>query len=129
MADLDRSGLSASRIRQAYFLLAQILRSAVESGHLAKDPCVVVKLPRMQVPEMRFLSVEQVEALASAIREPYGVLVNTVAYGGLRWGEAVALDGNDVSCCVPGSMWRNRSPRPPKGFYSVPQRHISAERW
>ena len=36
LADLDRSGLSASRIRQAYFLLAQILRSAVESGYLQK---------------------------------------------------------------------------------------------
>jgi len=91
LADLDRSGLSASRIRQAYFLLAQILRSAVESGYLAKDPCVGVKLPRMQVSEMRFLAAEQVEALAAAIREPYGVLVNTLAYGGLRWGEAVAL--------------------------------------
>lgn len=91
LADLDRSGLSVSRIRQAYFLLAQILRSAVESGYLAKNPCVGVKLPRMQVPEMRFVTAEQVEALVSAIREPYGVLVNTLAYAGLRWGEAVAL--------------------------------------
>ena len=91
LADLGRSGLSASRIRQAYFLLAQILRSAVESGYLAKDPCVGVKLPRMQIPEMRFVNAAQVEALASAIREPYGVLVNTLAYAGLRWGEAVAL--------------------------------------
>lgn len=91
LADLDRSGLSASRIRQAYFLLAQILRSAVESGYLAKNPCVGVKLPRMQVPEMRFVNAAQVEALASAIREPYGVLANTLAYAGLRWGEAVAL--------------------------------------
>ncbi|HHC07409.1 MAG TPA: site-specific integrase [Actinobacteria bacterium] len=45
----------------------------------------------MQVREMRFLTSEEVETLAASIREPYGVLVHTLAYGGLRWGEAVAL--------------------------------------
>jgi len=91
LSDLDRSGLSASRIRQAYFLLSQILRSAVESGYLAKSPCVGVKLPRMQIPEMRFLTAEQVDMLAFTIRCPFGVLINTLTHAGLRWGEAVAL--------------------------------------
>ena len=91
ISELDRSGLSASRIRQAYFLLSQILRSAVESGYLAKSPCVGVKLPRMQIPEMRFLTAEQVDMLASTIGSPYAALINTLAYGGLRWGEAAAL--------------------------------------
>ena len=91
IADLDRSGLSASRIRQAYFLLGQILRAAVESVYLSKSPCVGVRLPRMQIPEMRFLSTEEVETVAGAIAKPYGILVYTLAYGGLRWGEAAAL--------------------------------------
>ena len=91
LSDLGRSGLSVSRIRQAYFLVGQILGAAVASGYLAKSPCVGVKLPRMQVREMRFLTSEQVETLAASIRQPYGVLVHTLAYGGLRWGEAVAL--------------------------------------
>ena len=91
LSDLGRCGLSVSRIRQAYFLVGRILSSAVASGYLAKSPCVGVKLPRMQVREMRFLAPEEVEALAAAIREPYGVLVYTLAYGGVRWGEAVAL--------------------------------------
>ena len=91
IADLDRSGLSPSRIRQAYFLLGQILRAAVESVYLTKSPCVGVRLPPMQIREMRFLSTEEVEAVAGAIAEPYGALVYTLAYGGLRWGEAAAL--------------------------------------
>lgn len=91
LSDLGRSGLSVSRIRQAYFLMGQVLGSVVASGYLAKSPCVGVKLPRMQVREMRFLTSEHVEALAAAIRKPYGGLVYTLAYGGLRWGEAVAL--------------------------------------
>ncbi|HHC07410.1 MAG TPA: hypothetical protein ENK55_01650 [Actinobacteria bacterium] len=40
LPDLGRSGLSVSRIRQAYFLMGQILGAAVASGYLAKSPCV-----------------------------------------------------------------------------------------
>jgi integrase len=40
---------------------------------------------------MLFLSAEEVERLASAIRDPYATLVYLLAYGGLRWGEAAAL--------------------------------------
>jgi integrase len=40
---------------------------------------------------MHFLTAVQVEALAEAIREPYGVLVRFAAYSGLRPGELVAL--------------------------------------
>ena len=101
VSDLGRSGLSASRVRQAYFLMRQILRSAVESGYLAKSPCVGVKLPRMQVPEMRFLTAEEVEVLASAMHEPYDVLIYTLAYGGLRWGEATALRRGRVELLRP----------------------------
>ena len=40
---------------------------------------------------LRRLIFERVEGLAVVIREPYGLLVHTLAYGGLRWGEACAL--------------------------------------
>jgi integrase len=40
---------------------------------------------------MLFLSAEEVERLAAAIRPPYATLVYLLAYGGLRWGEAVAV--------------------------------------
>ena len=41
--------------------------------------------------EMLFLSAEQVGALADAMVKPYDTLVYVLAYGGLRWGEAIAL--------------------------------------
>lgn len=52
---------------------------------------VGVKVARELDPEMLFLSAEEVERIAAAIREPYGTLVYLLAYGGLRWGEAVAV--------------------------------------
>ena len=85
------NGLSPSRIRQAYHLFGAIMRSAVESGYLARSPCVGVKLPRMTQREMLFLSADQVSRLADEIAQPYRVLVLTLAYGGMRWGEAAAL--------------------------------------
>ncbi len=91
VADLHAGGLSASRIRQAYYLLAQILRTAVESGFVSGTPCVGVKLPRMIRSEIRVLTAGEVRRLAEAIREPYPALVYLLAYGGLRWGEAAAL--------------------------------------
>lgn len=51
------------------------MRSAVESGYIARSPCVGVKLPRMTQREMLFLSAEQVGRLADEIAHPYGVLV------------------------------------------------------
>jgi integrase len=124
-----RENILATRIRQAYFLPAQILRSAVESGYLARNPCVGVKLPRMQVPEMRFVTAEQVEALAPAIDESYRVLVNTLAYGGLRWGEAVALRRGRCELLRSRLHVVESLSDTSEGFCSVPPRPTSAEPW
>ena len=91
VSKLTANGLSPSRIRQAYHLFGAIMRSAVESGYIARSPCVGVKLPRMTQREMLFLSADQVNRLADEIAQPYKVLVLTLAYGGMRWGEAAAL--------------------------------------
>jgi hypothetical protein len=60
VSKLVTRGLSASRIRQAYHLFGAIMRSAVESGYIARSTCVGVKLPRMTQREMLLLSAEQV---------------------------------------------------------------------
>lgn len=88
----ERSGvMSASRLRGAYFLLSKILRSAVEVGYVAKNPCIGVELPRATSREAVFLSAEQVHDLVDAVNERHRVLVLVLAYGGLRWGEVCAL--------------------------------------
>ncbi len=83
--------LSPARIRQAYQVLAAALKAAVQSRLLLHSPCIGIKLPRSVPREMKFLSAEEVARLAGAIREPYEGLVYLLAYGGLRWGEAMAL--------------------------------------
>lgn len=90
-ASLSACGLSASSVRQSYRLFSMIMKAAVESRYIARSPCIGVRLPRLPDREMLFLDAAQVDQLASAISEPFDVLVYVLAYGGLRWGEAVAL--------------------------------------
>ena len=91
VADLQASGLGPSAIRQARQVLNSIMKLAVEAGYLLVNPVTGVKAPRQNDREMLFLSAEEVERLAAAIRPPYATLVYLLAYGGLRWGEAVAV--------------------------------------
>lgn len=90
VAELVKSGLSASRTRQAYVVLRGVLDTAVKSRKLAVNPAQRVDLPRTPESTRRFLTMSQLEQLADAAGE-YGVLVRVLGYCGLRWGEATAL--------------------------------------
>jgi integrase len=94
---LTREGMSPARLRQIYQLFSAMMKGAVEADKLARTPCIGVKLPKVPKREMRFLSAEEVATLAQAIRPPYETLVYTLAYGGLRWGEAAGLRRGRVS--------------------------------
>jgi integrase len=85
-------GLSPSRIRQAHQCLAAILEQAVDDGLIGRNPARRVELPRLDRPEHRFLSAEQVARLAEAMPDQqYRTVVYVLAYGGLRWGEMAGL--------------------------------------
>jgi integrase len=91
VGSLSAAGLSPSRVRQSYRLLSQIMAAAVANDLIAASPCRGVRLPRMPQTEPHILTVAEVERLAAACREPHGLLVQLLAYGGLRIGEAFAL--------------------------------------
>jgi integrase len=87
---LGAAGLSASTVRQAHRVLSLMLDYAVRDGRLVRNPAVGVRLPRVNRSEPVFLNHGQVAELVEAC-EPYGLLVEFLAYTGLRWGEATAL--------------------------------------
>jgi integrase len=90
VADMTGKGLSPSRIRQAYRLLSAMLGAAVESGYLSRTPCSGVKLPRLPKTDIEILTAQQVNDFATEMGR-YSTFVYLLAYGGLRWGEAIAL--------------------------------------
>ncbi len=91
VASMTSRGLSASRVRHALIVLSQVMAAAVEDGLVDSHPCTGVRPPRLRETEPHILTPAEVAELHAAIREPYGLLVDLLAYGGLRIGEAVAL--------------------------------------
>ncbi len=83
-------GLSASRTRQAYHLLTGMLDDAVKDGRLVRNPAAGVDLPRLETKPRRYLRHQELHALAAHCG-PYRVLVLTLGYSGMRWGEVAAL--------------------------------------
>lgn len=88
---LQDSGLSAARTGKALWLLRAILDLAEYDQLIARNPAKGIKRPKVVPREIEPLTATQVEAIAQAIREPYGVFIRVLAYCGLRFGEAVAL--------------------------------------
>jgi len=96
VADLSARPLSPSRVRQALGLLSQVLDAAIDEGLLTANPCRGVRGPRLPQTEPRILRPEDVAQLSDLMRPPYGLLVDLLAYGGLRIGEAFALRRRSV---------------------------------
>lgn len=87
---LVADGLAPSTVRQAHRVLALVLALAVRDGRLARNPADGVRLPRARKADKRFLSHDQVAALAGAAGD-YALVVQVLAYCGLRYGELAAL--------------------------------------
>jgi integrase len=88
---------SASTTRKALGVLRGVLDLAVADRRLAVNPTAGVKQPRLPLAEQRFLTADELAALADATKnERDGLLVRVLGWCGLRFGEAIALRGSDV---------------------------------
>ena len=90
VTDLGAKGLSASTVRQCYLIARSVFGTATDAGLITRTPARSITLPRLPNREMRFLTRDEVETLASAAGQ-YRVLVLTAAYTGARFGELAAL--------------------------------------
>jgi integrase len=83
--------IAPASARKVHRVLSMMLAWAVADDRLARNPAEKISLPRVQEPEKRFLTHQQVAQLAEACGDHYGLLVLFLAYTGLRWGEMAAL--------------------------------------
>jgi integrase len=95
IAAMRTEGLSASRIRQAYRVLSQLMASAVDNELIPATPCRGIRLPRMPQTEPHILTPLEAWRLVSATAAPHDLLVGLLAFAGLRIGEAFALRRGD----------------------------------
>jgi integrase len=90
-----RKPKSPTIVRRSHDILAGILDTAVRDHLIPSNPARGVKLPRRPSREHVYLTNEQVGSLLVACGE-HAPMVATLAYTGLRWGEASALRVRDV---------------------------------
>jgi len=86
---------SPTVVLRAHGILAGILDDAVRDRRIVANPARGLTLPRRRQAPSRYLTHQQVDALAHATGRP--LLIYTLAYCGLRWGEATALRVRDVN--------------------------------
>ncbi|WP_370501474.1 tyrosine-type recombinase/integrase [Mycolicibacterium sp. jd] len=93
------SALSAKRspatVHKVVGVLRQVLAMAVTDNRLVLNPVDGVELPAVRTVEQRFLTLEQLHALADAAGE-HRALVYVLGTCGLRFGEAAELRWRDV---------------------------------
>ncbi|MGZ6669409.1 MAG: tyrosine-type recombinase/integrase [Solirubrobacteraceae bacterium] len=96
-ADRLAAGSGPVAIRKALTLLGGILQRAVEGGHLPTNPARLVRkapLPRRK--EVRPLAPSTVELMRAASTPRDAALISVMAYAGLRPGEALGLQWQDI---------------------------------
>jgi integrase len=96
MSDLNTNGVGATSVDSVHRLLRRLLAVAVKDRRIAFNPVSGIQAPRAPREEMRYLSAEEVTRLASEIPTRYEVLILTLAYTGIRIGEAAALRTRNV---------------------------------
>jgi integrase len=119
VAAMVTAGKKPSTVRNAYFLVRQVLAQAVADDVLPANPADYVKLPTdhntgrgavVDDPAM-FLSAAQLAALVAATPWPYNVLVHLAAWSGLRAAELAGLQVGDVT--LPPSPLNPNAPAKP----------------
>jgi integrase len=99
VSTMINDGVSRSKITEALGVLGRVLDRVVRDRVLPRNPCAerVVTLPRKQPTERPVLSPAEVERIAAACASARDqVLIRLLAYGGLRIGEAFALQWSSI---------------------------------
>lgn len=91
------SGTGEVTVAKAYRLLKAILNTAVEEDEvIARNPCRVKGGGKERSPERRVPTINEVYRIAGELPERYKALVLLAAFTGLRWGELMALQRQDL---------------------------------
>jgi integrase len=95
MAEDGEAG--AATIENAVSVLRQVLAVAVDDRRIAVNPCTGISTPPREHRPRAYLTHEQVWQLADATDVRYRTLILFLAYTGLRFGEAAAMEVRDLN--------------------------------
>jgi integrase len=87
--------LAPATVKRIYRITHSLFEYAVKTGKIPSNPAAGHELPQSPDEEPVFLDYRQTDALIAAAGE-WGLLVEVLAYTGIRWGEASALTAGRV---------------------------------
>jgi integrase len=93
---VEAGRLSSGSVGLVMTVLREMCRTAVADRLMDRDPTSGVKIAARHAKEMRILTVAEYRALLDTIRPHYSLLIRTLVATGLRWGEAMGLQAQDV---------------------------------
>ena len=96
VAAMIGEGLSPSRIRQSHHVLSAALKLAVRRNVISSNPCEGTILPAAVGREQRFLTPDELAAVAGAMPLHLRAATWTLGLAGLRFGEMAALERDDI---------------------------------
>lgn len=98
--EAEERNLADRTILHHHRLISSILQSAVYDMVIMSNPCSRTKAPRVCRTEAKYLDESQIELLMNAIDEkadhPYDVIIQLILYTGMRRGEALGLEWEDI---------------------------------
>jgi integrase len=114
LSALSESGLSRQTVKNIWSALSSVLRSAVDWGYIEVNPAHGVRLPARQPKAFVFLPApEQVVEILKQLPEPSFTLMLVLVGTGLRVGEAIGLQREDIdlnrkNLTVRRDVWHGR---------------------
>ena len=97
VAELSRAQLGRTSIARCHGILSGILAEAVRDRRLVGNPAAGIEIPSKPVRRRSYLTHAQVAAIAdSTTTSEQALIVRTLAYTGIRWGELTALRARSV---------------------------------
>lgn len=97
IADLSKEQLSTTSMARAHGILSGILDEAVRDRRLIANPAAGVEIPRKAGRRRAYLTHAQVALLADVCSDTeQALIVRTLAYTGIRWGELTGLRARNV---------------------------------
>lgn len=97
---VEEQNLADRTILHHHRLISAILQSAVYDMVIMSNPCSRTKAPRVGRTEAKYLDELQAEQLLNTIYEkaehPFDVIIQLILYTGMRRGEALGLEWEDI---------------------------------
>lgn len=94
---LDEANLSDSARKHIHLALKGIFKTAVDNNFCKSSPVDKVSSPAVANDEPEIFSADEVTAILTAAKDhKYGLYVNLLLYTGLRMGELLGLQWNDI---------------------------------